>query len=97
MDIHFTGPGMDVSPSLKEFTQGKLGRLSHHFDQILSIHITFRAEKHEQIVEATLHVTQDTIHAHASAEHTNTAVEELVDKLDRQLIKHKEKIQSHRS
>ena len=96
MDIHFTGHGIDVSPDLKHFTEGKLNLLSQHFPHILSIHITFSTEKLQQIVEGTVHVTKDTIHAHASAPHTNTAVEELVHKLDRQLIKHKEKTHQNR-
>jgi len=96
MDIRFTGHGIDVSPALKEFAVEKFARLNHHIENILSIHVTFSVEKLTQIAEATVHVAQDTVHATASSEHMNMAIEQLVGKLDRQLIQHKEKILHHR-
>ena len=96
MDIQFTGHGIDLSANLKQFTTEKFSLLNHHIKNILSIHVTFSIEKLNHMVEATVHVTQDTVHASASSENIHTAIEEVVHKLDRQLIKHKEKIQSHR-
>ena len=71
-------------------------KLERHYDRILSIHVVFHVEKLNQIAEATVHVTKDEIHAHASAENMYTSIDDLVNKLDRQLIKHKEKLDNHR-
>ncbi len=96
MQINFTGHGIDITPALKTFTEEKFKKLERHYDRILSIHVVFHVEKLNQIAEATVHVTKDEIHAHASAENMYTSIDDLVNKLDRQLIKHKEKLDNHR-
>ena len=96
MQINFTGHGIDITPALKTFTGEKFKKLERHYDRILSIHVVFHVEKLNQIAEATVHVTKDEIHAHASAENMYTSIDDLVNKLDRQLIKHKEKLDNHR-
>lgn len=96
MQITFTGHGLDVTPALKTFSQEKFQRLERHFDKVTHAHLVFRVEKLQQIAEATLTVAKNEIHAHATADDMYTAIDELVDKLNRQLVKHKEKIQDHR-
>jgi putative sigma-54 modulation protein len=96
MHIHFTGHGLDVTPGLKAFTQEKFKRLERHFPHITSIHVVFHVEKLDQIAEATLLVVKGELHARATADEMYTAIDELVDKLNRQLIKHKEKTLDHR-
>lgn len=96
MQIDFTGHGIDVTQALKTFTQEKFTRLERHFDRITSAHVTFSVEKLSQTAEATLLITKGEIHASATAEDMYTAVDELMDKLNRQLIKHKEKMGDHR-
>lgn len=96
MEINFTGHHVDVTPALKAFTQEKLGKLERHFDRIKAIHVTFNVEKLRQIVDATVHIVRGEVHASSESENMYTSIDELVDKLDRQLIKHKEKISDHR-
>jgi putative sigma-54 modulation protein len=96
MKIDFTGHGIDVTHALKKFTEEKFTRLERHFDRITAIHVTFQVEKLSHVVEATLLITKGDIHASATASDMYAAVDELVDKLNRQIIKHKEKINDHR-
>jgi len=96
MQIDFTGHGMDVTPALKTFTQDKLTRLEKHFHGITAIHVTFHIEKLDHTVEAALLIAKGDIHAKATASDMYVAIDELVDKLNRQLIKHKEKTSDHR-
>lgn len=96
MQIDFTGHGMDVTHALKTFTQEKFTRLERHFDKITSIHVTFHVEKLTKNAEATLLIAKGEIHASASSDDMYTAVDDLVDKLNKQLIKHKEKMSDHR-
>jgi putative sigma-54 modulation protein len=96
MQIHFTGHQIEVTQALKQFTEEKLNKLERHFDKITSIHIVFDVQKLRQIAEATVFISKGEVHAHAESEDMYTAIDLLVDKLDRQLIKHKEKIQDHR-
>ena len=96
MQIHFTGHGLEVTESLKTFTEEKLQKLEKHFEKITKINVVFRIEKLNKIAEATLFVAKGEYHAHAQSEDMYASVDELLDKLNRQLVKHKEKIQDHR-
>ena len=96
MDIHFTGHHLEITPALKTFTEEKLNRhLIDHFDKITSVHVSFRVEKLNRIAEANIHVAKETLHASAESEDMYVAVNELIHKLERLLIKHKEKLQDH--
>ena len=95
MQINFTGHHIDVTTALKSYTEEKFNKLERHFDKINSIHVVFDIEKLSQIVEATINITKGEFHARAESEDMYASIDELVDKLDRQLLKHKEKIKAH--
>ncbi|MGQ3888007.1 ribosome hibernation-promoting factor, HPF/YfiA family [Legionella sp. CNM-1927-20] len=95
MQINFTGHQMDITPALKSYTEGKFSKLTHHFDNITAINVVFNIEKLAQIAEATIHVAKGTFHARAEHDDMYVAINELVEKLDQQLIKHKEKLRTH--
>lgn len=96
MQINIKGHRLEVTPALKTFTQEKFDKLERHFDKITAINVLFDVEKLRQIAEATILVAKGELHATAESEDMYTAIDILVDKLDRQLIKHKEKIRGHR-
>ncbi|NCT56160.1 MAG: ribosome-associated translation inhibitor RaiA [Legionella sp.] len=96
MEINFTGHQIDVTPALKAFTEEKLGKLERHFDRIKAIHVTFNVEKLRQIVDATVDIARGDVHARSESDNMYTSIDDLVGKLDRQLIKHKEKMMNHR-
>ncbi|PJD98098.1 MAG: ribosomal subunit interface protein [Legionella sp.] len=97
MQINITGHRMEVTPSIRAFTEEKLGRLERHFDHITSVNVVFDVEKLRQIAEATVFVSKGELHASSESEDLYTAIDALIDKLDRQLIKHKEKLIEHRN
>lgn len=96
MQINITGHRMDVTPALKAFTEEKFDKLERHFDHITTINVVFDVEKLRHIVEATIFVAKAELHASAEAEDMYAAIDVLIDKLNRQLVKHKEKLLSHR-
>lgn len=96
MQINFTGHKMEITPALRDFAQEKFNKLERHFDKITSINVVFDVDKLRQIVEATVLISKGELHASAEAEDMYSAIDSLIDKLDRQLIKHKEKIRDHR-
>lgn len=91
MQINFTGHQLEVTPALKDFTNEKLARLQRHYDAISSINVTFSVQKLRNIAEATIQVPGNSLHASSEAEDMYAAIDALVDKLDRQLKKHKDK------
>lgn len=97
MKISFTGHRIEVTQALKTFTQEKLDKLERHFDNIQGIHVVFDVEKLRHIVEATILINKGEVHASSEAEDMYSAIDLLIDKLDRQLNKHKEKILNHRN
>lgn len=96
MQINFTGHRVEVTSALKNFTQEKFTKLERHFDKITAINVVFDVEKLRHIAESTILVSKGELHASAESDDMYAAIDSLVDKLDRQLIKHKEKIQDHR-
>jgi putative sigma-54 modulation protein len=96
MQINLTGHHMDITPALRSYVQSKFERLERHFDQMTNVHVILTVEKERQIAEATIHVNRGNLFADAESSDMYAAIDSLVDKLDRQVKKHKEKINDHR-
>lgn len=95
MNLSVTGHHVDVTEPLKAYVTEKMDKLERHFDQVTDIHVILSVEKLRQQAEATLDLTGTTIHAEAENGDMYAAIDALVDKLDRQVIKHKEKLRDH--
>jgi len=95
MLINFTGDGVAVNDTLRDYTLKKFKRLENRGDNITKINVIMNINKLQQIAEATLHVSGKDIHARSETADMYNSIDELVDKLERQIIKHKEKIKGH--
>ena len=95
MHLTVTGHQMEITPALRSYVQGKMARLERHFDHMTHIHVILSVEKTRQKAEAALHVNRGNLFADAEHEDMYAAIDNLVDKLDRQIKKHKEKLTDH--
>jgi putative sigma-54 modulation protein len=95
MQITISGHHVEVTPALRDYVMTKFERLQRHFDQITNTEVTLIVEKLVQKAEANVHVSGADIFANAESEDMYAAIDLLADKLDRQLIKHKEKSRGH--
>ena len=95
MKIELTGQHIDVTPSLHDHVHEKFKRLERHFDRVINAHIVLSVEKQRHHAEASLLVSQNTIFAESTSEDMYAAIDQLIDKLDRQIVKHKEKTKDH--
>ena len=95
MQINISGHHVEVTPALREYVLSKLDRLQRHFDQITNTDVTLIVEKLVQKAEASIHVSGADIYAESESDDMYAAIDMLADKLDRQLIKHKEKHRGH--
>ena len=95
MQINLSGHHVDITTPLREYVNSKMERLERHFDHVTDIHVVLGVEKLRHQAEATMHISGGTIFADAVEENMYAAIDALVDKLDRQLKKHKEKITNH--
>jgi putative sigma-54 modulation protein len=92
MQINLTGRHVEVTSALRDYVTNKFAKLERHFDHINNVHVILDVEKLVQKAEATLHVNGGEIFATADHSDMYAAIDGLIDKLDRQVIKHKEKI-----
>ncbi len=92
MQINLTGHHIDITPALREYVGNKFERLERHFDHVINVHVVLSVEKLEQKAEATIQVSGAAVHADAIHEDMYAAIDSLTDKLDRQVLKYKEKV-----
>jgi putative sigma-54 modulation protein len=92
MQIQVSGQQLDVTPALREYVNGKIGRVARLFDKTFDAHVVLGVEKLKHHAEATIKVSQRTIHAEADGIDMYAAIDMLSDKLDGQIRRHKEKL-----
>lgn len=95
MNVSITGHHVDITEALRQYAASKMGRLERHFDHVTEIHVILSVEKLRQKAEATINLSGGTLYADAVDEDMYAALDLLTDKLDRQVIKHKEKLRNH--
>lgn len=95
MQINLTGHHLELTDALRSYVHEKFAKLERHFDHITNVHVILNVEKLTQKAEATLHVNGGEIFADSTHDDMYAAIDGLIDKLDRQVIKHKEKLKRH--
>jgi putative sigma-54 modulation protein len=95
MQINLTGHHVDLTQALRDYVNDKFERLERHFDNVIDVHVILTVEKLQQKAEATMLVSGNNLFADATDQDMYAAIDALVDKLDRQVVKHKEKLKDH--
>ena len=93
MQLSISGHHIDVTDALKTYVTDKLQKLERHYDHITNAHVILSVEKLQQRAEATINISGRDLFADANCEDLYAAIDMLTDKLDRQILKHKEKTQ----
>ena len=95
MQLAFTGRNLEITDALRRYAEEKIVRLQKFVDQITSAHVILSIEKHRQIAEVTLRVRELTIRGEESSDDLYCAIDLVVDKIERQIVRYKEKIVEH--
>lgn len=100
MNLTISGHHLEVTPALREYVTSKLDRITRHFDQVVDVKVLLSVEQKKekdkrQKAECNVHVKGGDLFAESSHEDLYAAVDDLMDKLDRQVVRHKDKLQSH--
>lgn len=100
MNLTISGHHVDVSPALREYVLTKLDRVTRHFDQVVDVNVILcverlREKERRQRAEVTLHTKGKDIFCESSHEDLYAAIDQLMDKLDRQVVRHKDRVQDH--
>jgi putative sigma-54 modulation protein len=96
MNINLTGRHLEITPAIREHVTTKLGKVKRHFDHVIDINVILSVDKLQQKAEATLHLSGKTIFAETDDSNLYVAIDNLVDLLDRQVLKHKDKNSARR-
>ena len=91
MNLQVTGHHLDLTPALKDYLTAKLDRLARHFDSVMDVNVILSVEREQRKVEATIHLRGRDLFAESQDTDMYAAIDALADKLDRQIVKHKEK------
>lgn len=92
MQLNITGHQLDITDAIRAYVTGKLDKLERHFDHITNVHVILSVEKVAQRAEATVRIAGADLFAEAENEDMYAAIDQLLDKLDRQILRHKEKL-----
>src|ERR1700682_6409847 len=96
MNLNLTGHHLLITPALREYVTSKLERVTRHFDHVIDVNVVLSVDKLRQQITANLHIRGKEIHAECVDPDVYAAIDALADKLDRQVLRHKEKANSQR-
>lgn len=96
MQINISGHHIDITPPMRDYCQSRLEKLSRHYDNLTNAQVILSVEKLIQKAEARVHMNGHDLFAGCEDKDMYAAIDAVADKLDRQLKKHKEKLQNHR-
>jgi putative sigma-54 modulation protein len=100
MNLTISGHHLEVTPALRSYVTGKLDRITRHFDQVVDVKVLLSIEnqtekERRQKAECNIHVKGSDMFAESAHADMYAAVDQLVDKLDRQVVRHKDRLQNH--
>ena len=95
MNLQVSGHHVEVTPAIREYVLSKLERVQRHFEQVIDINVILSVEKLRQKAEISVHMRGKDIHVESDDADLYAAIDLMMDKLDRQIIKHKQKTYDH--
>ena len=102
MNLTISGHHLEVTPALRSYVTSKLDRITRHFDQVVDVKVLLTVEKQKekekrQRAECNVHVKGSDLFAESTHFDLYAAVDELIDKLDRQVVRYKDRLQDHQA
>ena len=100
MNITISGHHLEVTPAIRDYVQSKLERVKRHFDQVIDIAVILTVDnltekEKRQKAEIKLNMSGKTVYVESLSHDLYAAIDALIDKLDRQVMKYKTKVQAH--
>ena len=96
MNLNLSGHHLEITPAIREHVLSKLGKVKRHFDNVIDVNVILSVEKLKQKAEANVHLSGKTIFVECDDANLYVAIDNLIEKLDRQIIRHKEKYTARR-
>ncbi|HUV98783.1 MAG TPA: ribosome-associated translation inhibitor RaiA [Gallionella sp.] len=97
MNLHLTAHHLEITPAIRDYSTEKFDKIKRHFENVvIDVNVILSVDKLKQKAEATMHVSGKNLFAECEDENLYTAIDMLVDTLDRQVRKHKDKLSARR-
>ncbi len=97
MNLQISGHHIEVTDALRDYVEAKLEPVVRHFDKVLGVNVILSVEKLTQTADVTMHIPGKELHVTETNEDLYAAIDSMFDKLDRQVQKHKQKMQERRA
>ena len=97
MQLNLSGHHLEITSTIRQHASDKLTKIKHHFDNVMNVNLILEVQKDLQKAEATIHVSGADLFAKAQSSDMYVSIDQLINKLDSQIIKHKEKLHNHRA
>lgn len=91
MNLKLTGNHVEITDPMREYVVSKISKITRHFDHVIDVSVILSVEKLKQKAEANVHIRGKDIFVETDSEDMYASIDSLIDKLDRQILKHKEK------
>ena len=100
MNLTISGHHFDATKAVRTTGTTELERITRHFAPVVDLKVLLTVEKQKekekrQRAECNIHVKGNDLFAESAHSDLYAAVDELVDKLDRQVVRHKDRLQDH--
>lgn len=95
MNLTISGHHLEVTPAIREYIQSKLVRIKRHFENVIDVNVLLSVEKLQQKAEITMNLRGKAIHVESVDDNLYAAIDSLIDKVDRKVLKHKETLKAH--
>ncbi|GAB2740537.1 ribosome-associated translation inhibitor RaiA [Melaminivora jejuensis] len=102
MNLTISGHHLEVTPALRSYVTTKLERILRHFDQVVDVKVLLTVENQKekdrrQRAECTLRVKGSDLFVESMNADLYAAIDELMDRLDRMVVRYKDKVQDHQA
>tara|TARA_Y100001936_G_scaffold250499_1_gene303434 strand:+ start:1002 stop:1322 length:321 start_codon:yes stop_codon:yes gene_type:complete len=97
MNLHLTGHHIDITPAMREYVNTKITKIKRHFNHVMDINVTLSVENLNQNAEANVHVRGKDIFVETNSANMYASIDRLINKLDRKILKYKEKNTDYRN
>ncbi len=97
MNLNLTGHQLEITPAIRDYVTSKLERINRHFDHVIDVSVILSVEKLKQKAEASVHLRGKDVFVESKESDLYAAIDGLVDKLERQILRHKEKFLENRN
>jgi putative sigma-54 modulation protein len=95
MNLIIHGHHLEVTPALRSYVLDKLARIRRHFDSMIDVDVVLSVDKLQQRAEITLRVRGSSLHAESVEPDLYASIDAMMDKLDRQVLRHKDRVKNH--